>query len=689
MNKDQALVRVEHEDDVVVVILDNPPVNASTVTLRQNLLVVITELSKNPDVAGAVLIGAGRNFISGSDLKEFSGPLADPQLPEVIAAIETAPFPVVAAISGAALGGGYELALGCDGRIGAPDAVVGLPEVKLGIIPGAGGTQRLPRLVGESKAIDLICTGARVKAVEALNLGMLDSISDGDLREDAITFLRGFGGEKRRLADKTLAGDPDELVEAKTARALRGNKGVPAAEAAVASVRRAAMEPFNVALAKERSVFQDLRVSAEASALRYQFFAERDAKRIPALESVETPLVRSVGVIGTGTMGAGIAICFLNAGYHVTMLDVSDDALAAGLARINGGYDAHIAAGRMTQAQVYDRLSRLDGSLNRKILSTADLIVEAIVERLDVKQSLFAELETIVGPNAVLATNTSYLDIDAVAGSMIVPSRLIGMHFFSPADRMPLLEIVTGTKSDPAALAAAFAVGRKLGKAAVLAKSAEGFIGNRIYSAYREQCEFMIEEGATPQQVDQALTDFGFALGPFAVSDMSGLDIAQARRARLADTRDPLARYVDIADRLCNAGRLGRKTGMGWYSYPDDRRVGCPDAEVDEIIRQSRKVKGVKARWFTNPEILSRALGAIVNEAALVVEDGIAQKPSDVDVVMVNGYGFPSHKGGPLYWARQLGDPELKRITDLVEIATGHGFRRAEYRDMPVSTNTA
>ncbi|MCX7561347.1 3-hydroxyacyl-CoA dehydrogenase NAD-binding domain-containing protein [Sulfitobacter sp. F26204] len=672
------VVRIERDGDIAIVLLDNPPVNASTQALRQGLLAAIRTLSADQDIAGVVLMGVGRNFISGSDLKEFSGPLAEPQLPVVISAIEDAPFPVVAAINGAALGGGYELALGCDARIGAADALVGLPEVKLGIIPGAGGTQRLPRLVGVAKSIQLICKGARVKAVEAHKLGMLDAISRDDLRADAITFLRSLNGKKRLLSAAPVPDIYTDQIVVEITKALRGNKSVPAAQAAITSIQRAATEPFDTALAKERTVFQDLRLSPEAYALRHQFFAQRDAKRIPSLTEVSARDVRTVGVIGVGTMGAGIAICFLNAGFHVTIIELAAQALDAGVQRISDGYVGQVKAGRLTQSQADDCMSRLTPTTDRSELVTADLVIEAIVENLSAKQSLFADLETIVPSHAVLATNTSYLDIDGIADAMADPSRLIGMHFFSPADRMRLLEVVSGPRSSATNLATAFAVGRKLGKATVLAKSAEGFIGNRIYAAYRGQCEFMVEEGADPQQVDAALVDFGFALGPFSVSDLSGLDIAKARRDRLAATRDPMARYVDIPDRLCDAGRLGRKTGAGWYDYSQNPRVGVPDPITAKIVKQSRADKGIVARPFTQKEIVDRVMAAIVNEAKLVLQDGIADKASDIDVVMVTGYGFPSYRGGPMYWAQQLPCDELTGLMDQLQTATGHGFFRAD-----------
>jgi 3-hydroxyacyl-CoA dehydrogenase len=677
MNTEIDIVRIERDGDIAVVLLDNPPVNASTQALRQGLLTAVTNLSADPNVAGIVLMGAGKNFISGSDLKEFSGPLAEPQLPVVISAIEDAPFPVVAAICGAALGGGFELALGCDGRIGAADALVGLPEVKLGIIPGAGGTQRLPRLVGVAKSIQLICKGARVKATQAHQLGMLDALSTDDLRVDAIKFLRSLNGKKHPLGAAPVPDTNADQIEAETAKALRGNKGVPAAAEAITSIHRVNTEPFDMALAKERAVFQDLRLSPEACALRHQFFAERDAKRVPILESVSASLVRTVGVIGGGTMGAGIATCFLNTGFQVTIVELATEALNACVKRIGDAYAGDVKAGRLTQSQADDRMSRLTPTTDRKKLVVADLVIEAIVEDLHAKQSLFADLEIIVPPHAIIATNTSYLGIDDIADGMTDPSRLIGMHFFSPADRMRLLEIVTGSRSEVANLATAFAVGRKLGKAAVLAKSAEGFIGNRIYAAYRGQCEFMVEEGADPQKLDAALTNFGFALGPFAVSDLSGLDIAKARRDRLATTRDPMARYVDIPDRLCDAGRLGRKTGAGWYDYPQDSRVGVSDPVTAKIIEQSRADKGVVTRAITETEIVERAMAAIVNEAKLVLQEGIADKASDIDVVMVTGYGFPSFRGGPMYWAQQLHPDEMTRLMDQLQAATGHGFVRA------------
>lgn len=669
------VVRVERDGDVAVIVIDNPPVNASSAAVRSGLLNALDELSHAADVKAVVIIGAGTTFISGSDIREFSGPLPQPQLPLVIQAIENAPWPVVAAISGAALGGGYELALGCDARIATKNSVVGLPEVKLGIMPGAGGTQRLPRLVGVAKAIEFITGGTRVPAPTAQTLGMVDALSEKDLRSDAVAYARKLAG-KQRIAERAVPPSDTAAIDKAAADARRKGKGVPAVEEAIASVRRAAELPVTEGLAKEREIFQRLRTSFEAAALRYQFFSEREAARLPSLRDVVPRNVETVGVIGGGTMGSGIAVSFLDAGFPVTLMERDDAALAAGLDRIRGLYDRSLKSGRIDQAERDKRLGRLSSTVTIEDLAKLDLVVEAVFEDMAVKEELFRKLDAVMKPGAILASNTSYLDLNEIARTTRRPQDVVGLHFFSPANIMRLLEIVKADATAPDVLAAALKAGRRLGKIPVVAGVCDGFIGNRIYSAYRQQCEFMIEEGAWPEEVDAAIEAFGFAMGPFAVGDLSGLDIAWQRRKRLAATRDPKARYVEIPDRLCEAGRLGQKTGAGYYRYPKPG-VREVDPVTRDIIEAASKAKGIARRAFTPAEIQRRALAAMVNEAGLLLEEGIAQRPSDVDVVLVNGYGFPAHRGGPLFHAAHQPRAEITAAIDETEAAAGFGFRRA------------
>ena len=670
-------VRLERDDRVGVVVIDNPPVNAGSAAVRKGILDAIHIVSQDPALDAAVLIGAGKTFISGSDIREFGRPLSDPQLPAVIAAIEACPKPVVAALHGSALGGGFELALACDARIAALGTLVGLPEVKLGIIPGAGGTQRLPRLVGIASAIEIITSARRVPANEALSLGMIDRIAEGELRTDAVAFALSKRG-KRPLDEVPVPAEPFEMIETAAATAMKKGKGRPAVEQAIHAIRLTASLPFSEGLAKERQVFQQLRVSDEAAALRHLFFAEREASRVPAIEGCKPGSVELVGVIGAGTMGAGITLAFADAGIPVLMVERDEDALARGVKRVRENYDRLVSTGRISPQQAEKRLSLIRPGLDFAALADADLLIEAVFEDMSVKQALLRTLDTLVRPNAILASNTSYLNLDVMARATALPERVVGLHFFSPANVMRLLEVVQGAETAPDVLATALAVGKRIGKISVVAQVGEGFIGNRIYYAYRNQCEFMLEEGAYPEEVDAALEAFGFAMGPFAVGDLSGLDIAWRTRQRLAETRDPRMRYPDILDKLCEAGSFGQKAGRGWYRYEPNKRKGVPSDEARYLIEDASTRKNITRRKFAEQEIIARALGAMVNEAVLLLAEGIAQRPSDVDLAMVHGYGFPNYRGGPLFWASRQPRREITAALAAVQKATGFGFRRAD-----------
>jgi 3-hydroxyacyl-CoA dehydrogenase len=671
-------IRLQRTDGTATLVIDNPPVNASSWDVRRGLLAAFERLSGDASVSQIILIGAGKTFIAGADIKEFDGPLNDPQMPAVIAAVEACPKPVVAAIHGAALGAGYELALGCDARIATPDAVVGLPEVMLGIIPGAGGTQRLPRLVGVSAAIDLITTGRRVPAQEAHAVGMIDAVSSGDLHTDAVRLAHMLSGRKRRLSELTVPAEPDANVETAAEKAISRAKGSAAIVEAVTTVRKAAAVPFAQALAEERATFQRLRQGTEAAAKRYLFFAERDAFRVPGLKDVDARPVGKVGVVGAGTMGAGIAVCFLDAGLPVTLIERDQGALEAGLDRIKATYNRMVESGRIKREQMEQRLARVTPATDFAALNAADLAVEAVFEDVAVKQSVFRELDSVLKPGAILGSNTSYLDLDALARDTSRPADVIGLHFFAPANVMRLLEVVRGAETAPDVIATALAVAKTIRKLPIIARVCEGFIGNRIYSAYRTQCEFMLEEGALPQDVDAAITGFGFAMGPFAVTDLSGLDIAWRTRQRLAATRDPKARYSDVLDKLCEAGRLGKKAGKGWYSYPEGARRGVPDDAVHAVIEDASRRKGI-ARHPMSPKVIqARALAAMINEAALLLDEGIANRASDVDLVLVNGYGFPTQQGGPLFWASRQPRAEIDAALDALAASVGYGFRRGD-----------
>ncbi len=672
-----AKVRLEREGDVAVLVIDNPPVNAGSAEVRRGLLECVREVQSDGAIRAVVIIGAGTTFVAGADLREFGRPLEEPQLPAVIAAIEACDKPVVAALHGAALGGGFELALGCDARVASPGTVVGLPEVTLGIIPGAGGTQRLPRIVGIARAIPWICSGERLPLAKALAAGVVDSEIPGDLRQGAVAYARALAG-KRRLRDLEVPPAEPGAVEAAAAAALKAGKNRPAVKAAIERTLAAATLPIDEALALERAEFQALRVSREAFALRHQFFAERDSAKHPALDGAQPRAVSRIAVIGAGTMGSGIAIAALDAGYDVALLEQDAAALDRGVTRIRDHYAGRVKAGKASESAAAQSMARLQFGVDWSEVAKADLVIEAVFEELGVKQDVFRRLDGLARPGAVLASNTSYLDLDAIASATARPGDVVGLHFFSPANVMRLMEVVRGKATAADVLVTGLAVGRRLKKLPVLAGNAFGFIGNRLYAAYRRQCEFMIEEGAWPCEVDAALEAYGFAMGPFAVADLSGLDIAWRMRQSQAATRDPQARYVQIPDRLCEAGRLGRKTGAGYYRYVPGLKERQVDEAVHAIIERARAEKDIVRREIAADEIRRRALLALVNEAALLLAEGVAERATDVDVVLVNGYGFPRWEGGPVFWARERGEENLRADLDWLASVSGPGFVRGD-----------
>lgn len=647
-------VHFERDGDIAVLVIDNPPVNAGSHDIRKGLLAAIAQIEADATLIGAVLIGAGRSFISGSDIREFDLPLDPPQMPQVIAAIEQSTKPFVAALHGAALGGGYELALGCDARIAATGAIVGLPETALGIIPGAGGTQKLPRLVGKAKAIDLIAKAVRVHADQALALGMIDAVAAGDLRNKAVAMARDMAGTKRRVIDRPVPQSAD--VAAAAERASR--RARPHVLAAIHHICKAGDVSAAEGLAQERRAFQQLRTAPEAKALRHIFFAEREAARGKAGREAKPAPVATFGVIGSGTMGAGIATAILQTGKAVVLIDTDDGALQKGIARIEDALNSGVGRGRMSADVAQAARKQLQTATDLDALADCDLVIEAVFEDQQVKDELFQRLDKVLKPDAILATNTSYLDIDRMAAQTARADQVIGLHFFSPAHIMKLLEIVRGARSSDKAMATGLAVARTLGKQPVEAANAFGFIGNRVYAAYRMACEFMLEDGALPHEVDAAMEEFGFAMGPFAVADLSGLDIAWQMRKQKASDRNPTDRYVHIPDTLCKAGRFGRKTGAGYYRY-DKAGHKSRDPEVEAVIVAASGEKGIIRRSLSADAIQMRALAAIVNEAALLVEEGVALRANDVDVVLINGYGFPRWVGGPVHWARQQNPQHL------------------------------
>lgn len=667
-------IRTEVIGPVLLITIDHPPINATSHAVRAGLVAAIDELAGRPDLTAAVLIGAGSTFIAGADIREFGQPAQDPSLPAVIEAIEACPKPVVAALHGAALGGGLEVALACDARIALEGTSLGLPEVTLGVIPGAGGTQRLPRRVGLVRGIEMIGRGERIGTAEALRLRLVDAVVPGDLQIQAVALATRLAGRKCRIRDEAVALADADAVEQAAKAVAKAGKQRPAVLAAIDLVRDATRLPFDEALAKERARFLELRDSTEAAALRHQFFAEREATRLPRELDASPRPVKTIAVIGAGTMGSGIAIAALEAGLAVILLEQDEAALQRGRERIAEHYQQRVAAGKLDAARASAAQARLSTSMEWAALATADLVIEAVFEDLAVKQEVFRRIDAHARPGAVLATNTSYLDVDTIAQATTRPQDVLGLHFFSPANVMKLLEVVRGAQTAPDVLATGNALGKALRKMPVLCGNRFGFIGNRIYNAYRMQCEFMLEDGAWPEDVDRALEGFGFAMGPFAVADLSGLDIAWRMRRARAATRDPRERYVPILDRLCEQGRLGRKSGRGYYVYENGKQVRATDAEVRAVIEQASAERGIERRPLAPDEIVRRALLAMVNEAALLLAEGVAQRAGDIDVVLVQGYGFPRWQGGPVFWARQWNRTSLDAELQHLGEAVGFGF---------------
>ncbi len=580
---------------------------------------------------------------------------------------------VVVAWHGTALGGGCEIGLAAHARVIAQDGQIGLPEVKLGLIPGAGGTQRLPRLVGLSAAMAMISSGRMVAATEAKAMGLVDLVATGDLRAEAIAHARTLVGKPlRRTGELAVPAFEAAAIDKEVAAITKRARGQIAPVEVTRLARLAATQPIAAGMAEERATFLTLMKGEQSEALRYVFFAEREVGKRPDLAAARARDVHQVGVVGAGTMGAGIAVAFLDAGYSVTIIETTEAALARGRERIEGLYARSLASGRLSEAGRAERLGRALFTTELGALATADLVIEAVFEEMAVKIDLFTRLEAVLRADCVRATNTSYLDIDAMAAALARPENLVGLHFFSPANVMKLLEIVRAQKTAPDVLATAMAVGKKLRKIAVVSGVCDGFIGNRILAKFRAQCEFMLEEGAMPHEIDAALEDYGFAMGPFAVSDLAGLDISWARRKRLAPTRSPSERYVPIADTLCEMGRFGQKTGAGWYAYVEGKRV--VDPEVERIVRENAVARGLPQRVFTPEEITRRVLVTMANEGAKIVEEGIAARPLDVDIVLLNGYGFPAHKGGPMFLGDRLGWAGILAEMAVIEARDGAPF---------------
>ncbi len=663
-------IHFETEGSIAVIVIDNPPVNTGSWSVRKGLLDAIEKFAQDTALTAAVIIGKDKNFISGSDLKEFGKPITQPELPQVIEAIEKCPKPVIAAISGATLGGGYELALGCDARLAAENTLVGLPEVTLGMLPGAGGTQRLPRLIGIGPSIQVICSGQRLKAPEALKLGMIDAIAESDLRCFAIEYAKT--AVKNPLSAKSVAKDESVELDAIVKSALKAGKHRPQIQESIRLIKATAEQEFYTTLAEERQVFQKLRVAEDAFALRHLFFAENNARKVIKLNTATTKAIQNVVIVGAGTMGTGIAIAALKADFHVTVYDQSKSILVQCKSKIDAIYEKDMTAGRVKPEERDTQLAHLELSDHESAFENADLIIEAIFENLAVKQNLIKQIESISHPTTIIASNTSYIDLDEIAEVSIRPENIVGIHFFNPAHIMRLVEVIHGNNTSQEVITTAFSFVQKLGKLPIICKNSFGFIGNRIYAAYRYQCELMLEEGALPHQIDNAIENYGFSMGAFAVGDLSGLDIAWNMRKANATKRNPSIRYVSIPDQICELGRFGCKTGAGYYNYSNGIREDDPI--IHQLIMKASDEKQIVRKQFSEEDIIDRILLTMANEAALLLGEGVTTRMNDIDLVMVNGFGFPKWKGGPAYWASRQNLTELYSKQNALGKVTGIGF---------------
>ncbi|WP_299283918.1 3-hydroxyacyl-CoA dehydrogenase NAD-binding domain-containing protein [uncultured Tateyamaria sp.] len=645
-------------DDVAVLTVQNPPVNALSQAVRQGLWDMMDRAEADTGVRAVLIVGEGRAFFAGADITEFGKPPLQPHLPDLINRIEASPLLVVASMHGVSLGGGLEVALGCHYRIAVPSARVGLPEVHLGLLPGAGGTQRLPRVSGVEPALEVMTTGRHVGAKEAHKLGIIDVLQEGDPAENGLAYAQKLLAKDapRRPVSGMPAPAPidwDAAFEATLAR----SKGQISPAWCVRAVQASVEKPFAEGLKAERQIFYDLMQTDQREGMIHAFFSERAVANLPELKGVAPRALQQIGVIGGGTMGAGIATAALLAGLSVTLLEMSAEAGQAARERIERNLSGALKRGKISAAQHEAILTQtLNVVTNYEALKDADLVIEAVFEDMGVKKQVFGELDRVCKPGAILSSNTSYLDIDEIAATTSRPADVLGLHFFSPAHVMKLLEVVVSDKTAPAVAATGFALGKMLGKTSVRAGVCDGFIGNRILSTYRTAADHMILDGASPYDIDAALEKFGFAMGPFAVADLAGLDIGWAvRKRKRAEGLDPRARDAAYADKLCEAGHFGQKTGKGYYDYAAGAKARVPNPDVVLLIEAERKAQGITPRTFTEDEIVRRYMAAMVNEAAKVVGEGIARRPLDVDMTLIFGYGFPRYRGGPLKWADMQG----------------------------------
>jgi 3-hydroxyacyl-CoA dehydrogenase len=657
---------------IATIAIDNPPVNALSPAVVDGLAHALEQLESDSSSRAAVLIGAGKTFVAGADIKEFgkmtAGQSRGLELPAVLNRIETCSKPIVAAIHGSAFGGGLELALACHYRVAAPGSQVGQPEVKLGLIPGAGGTQRLPRLIGLQKGMEMCAEGNPIRTEEALKLGLVDQVIEGDLLAGALTFAREVSGRpapktRDRNERPTPTGEIAGIIAAAREAARKKQRNWIAPMAAIDAVEASTLLPFDEGLNLERKLFQDCLFSDQSKALIHVFFGEREVAKVPNVpKTTPTIPVNSAAVVGAGTMGGGIAMVFANAGIPVLLKEADQAALDRGLANIQKNYGSSVKRGRFTQQFVDERLKLIRPTLSYDEFAQVDMVIEAVFEGMELKKQVFAELDRICKTGAILASNTSTLNIDEIAASTSRPEFVIGTHFFSPANVMRLLEIVRGKETSKSVIATCMQLSKKLGKVGVLVGNCRGFVGNRMFHPYIREATFLVEEGASVEAVDSALYQFGMAMGPLSTGDLAGLDVGWRIRKEYRHLEKPGVRQAFAADRLCELGRYGQKTGAGWYKYDENRRA-TPDPEIAQMLHQWSAEAGIPQREISSQEIVDRSIYALVNEGARILEEGFAMRAVDIDIIYINGYGFPPYRGGPMWYADTVG---LKNVYERV-----------------------
>ena len=668
------LVQVTKQNEIAIITINNPPVNALSPGVPEGISDALDQIAKDDSIEGAVLIGGGRTFVAGADIKEFgkmtSGKPRGAGLLPLLLKMEDSSKPIVVAIHGTAFGGGLELAMAGHYRVAVSSALVGQPEVKLGIIPGAAGTQRLPRLAGVAKAVEMCTTGNPVKAEDALKWGIIDKMVDGDLLSAAVAFAREAAAKpapKTRDRSEKLGNAAENAAIFSAARELCAKKarGLKAPQAAIDAIEAATKLPFDEGCQQEQKLFIDCLFSDQSKSLIHVFFSERDVSKIPDVPK-DTPLlpIKSAAVVGAGTMGGGIAMVLANAGIPVTLKETDQSALDRGLATIQSNYENSVKRGRFTAEAAAERLHRIKPTLAYDDFANVDLVIEAVFEGMALKKEIFKELDRVCKPGAILASNTSTLNIDEIASATSRPASVIGTHFFSPANVMRLLEIVRGKATSKEVVATCMNLSRTLGKVGVLVGNCRGFVGNRMFGPYRREAQFLVEEGASVAAVGKALSDFGMAMGPLATGDLAGLDVGWRIRKEYRHLEKPGIRQPLVEDNLCELGRFGQKTGAGWYKYDDQRRA-IPDPAVDELIRKWVTEAKIPQREISSVEIMDRCIYALVNEGARILEEGYALRASDIDIIYLNGYGFPAYRGGPMWYADAVGLKNvLARITE-------------------------